>query len=78
MVSVPTFLADLELSKHLGLFAARGFNDVSTFRTMAILDEPTLRTTLRRWLAEETQQLGVKGGLTNAELEKLASAIREL
>lgn len=72
------FLTGLDLSKHLALFTERGFHDIAILRTMARLDEKTLHTTLRRWLAEDLEHPGVTDGLTDAELLTFETAIRQL
>ncbi|KAJ7869514.1 hypothetical protein B0H13DRAFT_1896623 [Mycena leptocephala] len=68
----------LDLTKHLALFTARGFEDMATLRTMARLDASTLSVTLRRLLTGSVQELGGRKGLTDVELVMLELAIREL
>jgi hypothetical protein len=68
----------LDLTKHLALFTARGFEDMSTLRTMARLDASTLSATLRRLLTGSVQELGGRKGLTDVELVMLELALREL
>ncbi|KAJ7838831.1 hypothetical protein B0H13DRAFT_2056528 [Mycena leptocephala] len=75
------FLKDvmgLDMSKHLPLFTARGFENVDTLRTMAKWEKRHLQETLRRVLTGDEVDLGGKRGLTELELVSLEIAIREL
>jgi hypothetical protein len=68
----------LDMSKHLPLFTARGFENVDTLRTMAKWEKRHLQETLRRVLTGDEVDLGGKRGLTELELVSLEIAIREL
>ncbi|KAJ6453886.1 hypothetical protein C8R47DRAFT_1228891 [Mycena vitilis] len=55
--TIAAFLEGAGLSKHLALFEARGFKDVSILGIIARFDDYTLRDTLRRFLTENMEEL---------------------
>ncbi|KAJ6474487.1 hypothetical protein C8R47DRAFT_1199514 [Mycena vitilis] len=78
LVSFLKNVMGLDMSKHLALFVARGFEDVATLRTIAELEEDTLRSTLRRVLTGSAEELGGNKGLTELELVMLETAMKKL
>ncbi|KAF7368347.1 hypothetical protein MVEN_00156300 [Mycena venus] len=67
-----------DLSKHLALFKARGFENVDTLRRMAKWEKRHLQETLRRVLTGSEAELCSMRGLMELELVSLEIAIRVL
>ncbi|KAJ7648989.1 hypothetical protein DFH06DRAFT_1300242 [Mycena polygramma] len=76
--TIAAFLEGVGLSKHLALFEARGFKDVSILGIIARFDDHTLRDTLRRFLTENMEELEGVMSPTESELSLLQDRIREL
>ncbi|KAJ7611349.1 hypothetical protein DFH06DRAFT_1244892 [Mycena polygramma] len=78
LVSFLKNVMGLDMSKHSALFVARGFENVAVLRTIAELEEDTLRSTLRRVLTGSAEELGGNKGLTELELVMLETAMKKL
>ncbi|KAJ7627767.1 hypothetical protein DFH06DRAFT_1141592 [Mycena polygramma] len=76
--TIAAFLEGVGPSKHLALFEARGFKDVSILGIIARFDDHTLRDTLRRFLTENMEELEGVMSPTESELSLLQDRIREL